>query len=127
LVFSKDINSSELQKDVFSFFVKAATAGSVLVLMGVAPLAGFFMKFLIVSAFSSVWSMLVCATILISTAFTHLSYFALFTALTEKMTGYTKHSHSEWVIYIDEDDLMYFQIIFIFNIFASIFCLTLIF
>jgi formate hydrogenlyase subunit 3/multisubunit Na+/H+ antiporter MnhD subunit len=84
-----------MQKDIFSAFVKGGAGICALVLMGVAPFSGFLMKFLIVSAFSSFISSLVCVVLLVSAVFTHLGYFALFNSITEKVVGYTRYSYNE--------------------------------
>jgi formate hydrogenlyase subunit 3/multisubunit Na+/H+ antiporter MnhD subunit len=127
IVFSGALNCPGMQKDIFSAFVKGGAGICALVLMGVAPFSGFLMKFLIVSAFSSFISSLVCVVLLVSAVFTHLGYFALFNSITEKVVGYTRYSYNEWVLYVDEDDLFYFQLIAVFNVYSIIFCLTLIF
>lgn len=66
-----------------------------LILMGAAPFSGFLMKFLIVSAFVSIQSFLVAAALLLSTVFTHLTYYGMFTSITEKAREYVKHSYNE--------------------------------
>jgi NADH:ubiquinone oxidoreductase subunit 2 (subunit N) len=127
MIFSWSFNSRSIPKEVCIFFVKFSAGFALLVMMGAAPFAGFLMKFLLIAGFAALYSKFACAIILFSIGYAYLGYFGFFNAMIERIVGYTKHSHSEWVMFVDEDDFMYFQLVFFFCFFASIFCFFLIF
>jgi formate hydrogenlyase subunit 3/multisubunit Na+/H+ antiporter MnhD subunit len=92
---SRGLSESYISEDVYTSIVKLSLGICILVLMGAAPFAGFFLKYLIVSLFSSSSAFLVCAIILVSTAVTNLAYFDLLTHVSEKISGYSGRSYNE--------------------------------
>lgn len=125
--FSAALNRLPISKDVISATVKIASGISALVLMGAAPFAGFFLKYLIVYLFASVGSFFICSVILLSTLIGNLAYFSLFATITEKVCKYSGRVSHEWVLLFDEDDIGYFQFIIFFNLLAIIFLVALLF
>lgn len=108
---TRGLSESFFSENVYISIVKLSLGISILVLMGAAPFAGFFLKYLIVSLFSSSAAFLVCAIVLVSAAITNLAYFDLLTHVSEKISGYSDYSYNEWVMLFDEDDLTYFYIL----------------